>query len=86
MHMLSAINRQRSPRNKIRIIRSQKPHPARNILRPPKAAHRNAPDDLLQHIARHRAHHVRIDIARRDRVHRNAEARALSCAKALVKP
>ena len=39
-------------------------------------ADRNAGDDLLQHVRRHRAHHVGIDVAWRDGVDGDAEARA----------
>ena len=75
--MLPAVDRQRRAGDEIGLVGGQEHHAAGDVVGMAEPAHRDAGDDLLQHVLGHRAHHLGIDIARRHRVHRDAEPRAL---------
>ena len=68
-----------------RIVGHQEQHAARDLLGLAQPPDRNAGDDLLQHVGRHRRHHVGVDIAGRDGVDGDALGGAF-LASALVKP
>jgi len=74
--MLAAVDRQGGPRHEPRILRAQKRYAARDLLGFAEPAYGDLCHNLFEHVARNRRHHVRVDIARRDRVDGDAGARA----------
>ena len=70
--MLPAVDGQRGSRDKISLIGGQEGHATGDVGRMPQPPDRNARNDLLQHFAGNRAHHLGVDIARSDGIHRNA--------------
>src|ERR1035437_4898309 len=79
IHVLATIDRERRSGHKIALVVRKKHHATGDIAGFPKPAHRDAPNDLLQHIGRHRTHHLRVDVAWSDRVDSNSVPRAFLC-------
>src|SRR6185369_3153161 len=77
IYMLAAVDRERRAGDEIGVVGDEEKNAARDVLGLAEAAHRNARHDLLEHVLRHRAHHVGVDVAGHDRVDRDAEARTL---------
>src|SRR3954470_1269443 len=74
-HHLAAIRRQRGAGDEARLVGGEKDHAARDVLGLAQPRHRDLRDDvLLQHVLRHRLHHLGVDVARTDGVHRDAAA------------
>ena len=69
VHVLAAVHGHRRAGDEIGLVRDQEQHRAHDVVGLAEAADGNAIDDLLQHLLGHRAHHVGVDVARRDGVH-----------------
>ena len=76
VHVLAAVQRQRRARDETALVGDQEQHAAGDLVGIAEAADGDARHDLLQHVGRHRAHHVGVDVAWRDRVHGDALAGA----------
>ena len=83
--MLAAVDRQRGPRNKGRVVRYQKLHRPGDIACVTQPADRDGGDDLFKHLFWHCAHHIRIHITRRDGIDRNPFGRTFQ-SQCLGKP
>src|ERR1041384_2026547 len=66
IHVLAAIDRERRAGDEVGLVGDQEQDRAGNVLGFAKTADRDARNDLLQYLRRYRAHHLGIDIARRD--------------------
>src|SRR5580658_5460756 len=75
--MLAAVDRQCGAGDEAGVLGGQEGDTARDLLRMAQAPDRDPRDNLLQHIARYRADHFGIDVARRNRVYGDAESRTL---------
>src|SRR5688572_25102995 len=76
IHVLAAVDRQSRAGDEAAFFRAEEGDAAGNLVGPPEPADRNAGNDLLEHVGRHRRDHLGVDIAGRDRVDRDAGARA----------
>ena len=76
IHVLAAVDPQRRAGDERARVRGEEGYAAGDFLGLAQATDRDFGDDLLQHVLGHGGDHVRIDIARGDRVHGDAVARA----------
>src|SRR6185369_6591055 len=73
LHVLSAVDRDVRARHERRLFGSEVDHEARDFLRLAEPADRYLRQDLrVQHVLWDRGDHLRADVARRDRVDRDA--------------
>src|SRR5262245_53476006 len=67
-HVQAAVHREVRARREGRVVRREPGDHGRDLLRRAEPADRDRGDDGRQHLGLDRAHHVRADVARRDRV------------------
>src|SRR6185437_11967351 len=76
--ILTAVCRQRRAGDQPRFIGSEEDDTARNLLGFAQTSDRDLRQNrFLQHVLRHRLHHLGVDVARRDGIDGDAGARAL---------
>src|SRR6185437_15682580 len=68
IHMLAAVDRQRRAGDEAGLVGDEEEHAASDLLGMAKPPDGDARDDLLEHVGRHGAHHLGVDVARRDGV------------------
>ncbi len=72
-HVLPAVHGRRRSRNETGIVGREEYHASRDLLRLAEAIDRNLRQDaFLQHLLRHRLHHLGVDIARANYIHGDA--------------
>src|SRR3546814_14989758 len=71
--MLATIDRQGRSGDEARIVGAEEGDPACDLLSVAKPADRHARHDLGKHVLRHRGHHFRFDITRRESIDGPAE-------------
>src|SRR5260221_12332724 len=62
VHMLAAVDRQRRAGDETRLVGDEEEHAAGDLLGIAEPSDWDARDDLLEHIGRHGAHHLAVDI------------------------
>jgi hypothetical protein len=77
VHVLTAVHRDRGAGDEAGLVRTKKSTARAMSSAWPRRPDRDAADDLLQHLWRHRANHLGVHVAGRDGVDRDALGRAL---------